>query len=89
MCEDKKLVSADVAKLHNEINQSVNQRFLLTAGAVTVFALVSKNIIPSNTDNQGVAISNLITYLAFLGVIGMLFFQSLRLRVIILSLIHI
>jgi hypothetical protein len=53
------LVNEDVRKLHNEINQIVNQRFLLGTAAVTVFGVVAAWIIPKSPPAPGESIGTL------------------------------
>jgi len=80
---DEKLVnsciSADIDKLHSEINQLVNQRFLLTAGSITVFALVARHIITIHAEPI-YYLSNCAIYLCLVLVLGLLYYQSRRLR---------
>lgn len=55
----------DIRKIHNEINQIVNQRYLITTAAVTVFGLFVSMLIPKdipapNQDLGGVLTSGTI-----------------------------
>jgi len=64
----------DVAKLHSEVNQIENQRFLLTTLAITVFGviasiLVSKTVPPATPTVGGFAYLGSVLLLAVLGVI--------------------
>lgn len=89
------LIFQDVSKLHSEINQAVNHRFLLTAGAITAFALIFRYMlyVPSseNTEKGKEVISvatidfttNIASYSAYLAVLALLFYQSIGIRVII------
>lgn len=42
--------SHDLTKLHAEINQGLNQRFLLRSAAITVFSLGAEKLIPVSND---------------------------------------
>ena len=70
---------ADVAKLHGEINQLVNQRFLLTAGAITAFALLSRGIILRH-DDPSYYLANTAAYAGLGLVLIVLYIQSRKLR---------
>lgn len=43
----------DVRKIHAEINQIVNQRFLITTFAITIFGIIASWMIPKNTPDVG------------------------------------
>ena len=48
MADDNPLGPEDQRKLHAEVNQILNQRFLLTTAAITVFGVFSSWMIPKN-----------------------------------------
>jgi len=43
---DHKIIEGDLRKIHTEVNQLLNQRFLITSAAITVFAVFNAWIIP-------------------------------------------
>src|SRR6266446_8394086 len=45
----------DVTKLHNEINQLLNQRFILTTLALTLFGVLTAWMIPKDAGTENVA----------------------------------
>jgi hypothetical protein len=40
-------------KLHAEVNQLANQRFLVTTGAITVFGVIMALLVPRNSPQSG------------------------------------
>ncbi len=77
-------LSLDVAKIHSEINQLVNHRFLMTAATITAFALIGKSIIP--VEEASVDLnwrSNVISYIGFIILLWVLFLQSVKIRAVI------
>ena len=77
----------DRFKIHNEINQCGNQRFLLTAGAVTLFGALSKYLFPSITEPRfdEVATAACVSS-AYSIILAALFYQSRQLRRVIRNL---
>ncbi len=77
----------DRFKLHNEINQCGNQRFLLTAGAVALFGTISKYLFPSITEPRfdEVVVAACVSS-AYSIILAALFYQSRQLRRVIRNL---
>lgn len=51
--------SDDLKKIHAEVNQLVNQRFVLTTLAITVFSVVTALLIPKGTPQAGAPVGGL------------------------------
>ena len=77
----------DRFKIHNEINQCGNQRFLLTAGAVALFGTIAKYLLPSITEPHfDEVITAACVSSAYSLILGALFYQSRQLRRVIRNL---
>jgi len=62
----------DQRKLHAEINQIINQRFLLTTLAVTVFGIIAAWLLPKERPQPGTSVG-LFTYAGSILLITLLF----------------
>lgn len=60
MGQKKELDTEDKRKLHAEINQIMNQRFLLTTAAITVFGAFSAFMIPKAPSHPGPVVGHLL-----------------------------
>ncbi|OIQ52028.1 hypothetical protein BerOc1_00499 [Pseudodesulfovibrio hydrargyri] len=69
--------SCDVQKIHEEINQLANQRFLLTTLSVTVFGLVLTMQLPKDIPVQGADIGGLHYMLSIISSIVIFFLYVL------------
>ena len=77
----------DRFKIHNEINQCGNQRFLLTAGAVALFGTVARYLLPSTTEARfDEVITATCVSSAYSLILAALFYQSRQLRRVIRNL---
>lgn len=54
--------NSDIQKIHAEINQIVNQRFLIVTVAITAFGVITTWLIPRNTPPSGANISALTAF---------------------------
>ena len=70
----------DITKIHNEINQAVNHRFLLTAAAITALALLGRFMFPSVSFTLEEIYKTSPFYLAYVFVLYLLYVQSIHLR---------
>ena len=74
----------DRTKLHGEINQNVNQRFLLTGTTVAVFALIAKDLFPTATSEKPPDVLKAsVLAIVYSVLLCLLFFQSLQLRKVV------
>ena len=77
----------DRFKIHNEINQCGNQRFLLTAGAVALFGTVARYLLPSVTEPRfDEVITAACVSSGYSLILAALFYQSRQLRRVIRNL---
>ena len=77
----------DRFKIHNEINQCGNQRFLLTAGAVALFGTIAHYLLPSVTEPRfDEVITAACVSSAYSLILAALFYQSRQLRRVIRNL---
>ncbi|HRN80942.1 MAG TPA: hypothetical protein PK667_03150 [Nitrosomonas europaea] len=72
----------DRTKLHAEINQAVNQRFLLTAGGISAFVLLAKELFPELPLTCGTVYRATAVEIAMLLLLLLLYYQSTRLRLV-------
>jgi hypothetical protein len=56
----------DVRKIHSEINQIINQRFLVTTAAITIFGIMIALMLPKSTPNPGDSVGGIMFALAAL-----------------------
>ena len=85
--EPRLLHEPDRFKIHNEINQCGNQRFLLTAGAVALFGTVARYLLPSITEARfDEVITATCVSSAYSLILAALFYQSRQLRRVIRNL---
>jgi len=69
--------SRDIQKLHLEINQIMNQRFLITATAVSIFGIMAAQALQGNSSGSGIKIDRL-------GIVSV----AINLVLLFLSLLH-
>ncbi len=71
----------DQFKLHNEINQCVNQRFLLTGASVTLFGIIARHLLPGVSEPKlDEIITSLLLSLTYSILLMAFFWQSQQLR---------
>ncbi|MBV9248333.1 MAG: hypothetical protein JO227_03675 [Acetobacteraceae bacterium] len=74
-------LAEDIRKIHSEINQIVNQRFLVTTAAITVFGVVFSQMIPKEFAHTRESMPLiLIEEVLLLTILFTLFYLSLLLR---------
>lgn len=82
--DSARLSEADRFKLHNEINQCNNHRFLLTGTAIALFGVMAPHFFPKSTPptlNEVAITASLSAVYSVL--LGVLFYQSRQLRKVV------